>query len=224
MSNSSVYDIFVALSESYDSNLDPVAIATTFKNKNTDAIDFINSERKALEGHLQSEGPAKFEKALKALCLVEETRPRGSATAVPALSAVFAKLWPPRDTSMCNWLKEHSTNPYVPFGTARWSHATSWEHLEELLSANKVKQAHLAGVRSDYREFRKNVKKDLKASRATKNLPSAIRRGDLNACIALVDAGADILEIYAEIGSLQKIAFELGREDIVMFLRSKDIQ
>ena len=49
MSNSSVYDIFVALSESYDSNLDPAAIATKFKSKKTDALDFTNSERKALE-------------------------------------------------------------------------------------------------------------------------------------------------------------------------------
>lgn len=125
---------------------------------------------------------------------------------------------------MCDWLKDHSTNPYVPFGTARWSHAQSWAQLEQLLSANRAKQAHLTEIRSDYRDFRRTVKRDLKASRATKNLPSAIRRGDLNACIALVDAGANIPEICADVGSLQKIAFEYGREDILMFLRSKDIQ
>lgn len=37
-----------------------------------------------------------------------------------------------------------------------------------------------------------------------------------------LDAGAEVLEIYPEIGSLQKLAFELGREDALLFLRSKN--
>lgn len=224
MSNSYSRDIFMALSDSYDPDLEGEVIARKFKNKNTESLRVINREKKVLETELQDEGIGAFENALKALCLIEETSPCGSTTAIPALSELYAKRWPERGTSMCRWLKDHSTNPYVPFGTARWSHAESWEHLDELLSAHKVKRAHLEDVRKEYKEFRKSVTRDLRASRATKNLPSALKRGDLNACKALIDAGADIHAIQGEVGSLQKIAFEMGREDIVMFLRSKDIQ
>jgi hypothetical protein len=88
---------------------------------------------------------------------------------------------------LVNWILQHSSNPYLPFGSHNHGGKSladeNWLALE---AAKRKRERRIA------EEARNNDARADKQAKATKNLFGALRRGDVKAIGALIIQGADI--------------------------------
>ena len=163
--------------------------------------------------------------AIKELTLCEvrasQLQPIGSTTLVPRFLRAHVSLWPSDDEVLCEWTRKASDNPYIPFDSKIHSRETlSWAEWNSLEDERQARKKRLASYLNESNEFRTSVKKDLSASKATRDLPATIRRGDLAAIKALLEKGADTNQVRENVGSLQALAEENERLSVVDFLQS----
>lgn len=181
------------------------------------------SREQEIRDALQSVGREASINAIKELTLVEvrvsPLQPVGSATLIPLFLRAHISLWPSDDAALCEWIKEVCDNPYVPFG-GRNREYSSWAEKKSAEEERQAKKKRLATYLNESNEFKTSVKKDLSASKATRDLPAAIRRGDVAAIKSLLEKGADTNQVRENFGSLQALATENERPLVVEFLQS----
>ena len=177
-----------------------------------------------LSSVLESLGRVSSMSAIKEICFLEEQiYGLGSTTIIPRFVEAYANVWPEYDRELCSWLIDKTTNRYVPFGSLLYSHeVSSWAEKKLLSDERQARKAHFADHIGKSNEFRKSVKQGLTASKATRDLPAAIRRGDLPAIKSLLEKGADTDRVRESIGPLQALAQENERPLVVEFLKSID--
>lgn len=88
---------------------------------------------------------------------------------------------------LADWILQHSSNPYLPFGSHNHGGKSLAE--ENMLAQEAAKRKRERGIAE---EARNNDARADKQAKATKNLFGALRRGDANAIRALILQGADI--------------------------------
>lgn len=135
----------------------------------------------------------------------------GSVSPVIYLFRVYAQRFPEFEDELSTWVVQNRVNDYEPFGTKVHWGARTRKELEQIQAERERNQCEKQA--SDIALSRQR-----KAARAGELLPNAVRRGDLKAVHALVEKGA-----RCETRSLQDLATENGRLDVVEYLRAKGI-
>lgn len=106
---------------------------------------------------------------------------------------------------LADWILQHSTNPYLPFGSHNHGGKSLAEENLLALEAAKGKRE-----RSIAEEARNSDARADKQAKATKNLFGALRRGDVKAIEALILQGADIEAKDGDGHTAREIAEAMG--------------
>jgi len=165
---------------------------------------------------LSEEELSSFIKGLIKYSIITGTSTGGSASPVILLYWRYVNRFPKSEPELTNWIVENRTNEYDPFGTLSHYNARSMAEYIERREARRIEVE-----RSE--QYDQQKKKERLAKRATKNIANAVRRGDLNAVISLIEKGADT-SIHAQGGiSLLDIARKNNRIEVEMYLIDKGV-
>lgn len=142
-------------------------------------------------------------------------RSGGSVSPVIPLYREFLDRGPDDEPELTSWIVRNRRNDYEPFGTIIHGDATTLQEFREY----RARRARVAaeGQARDAERQRKDAA--AKAERATARLAAAVRRGDVAAVRALIEAGAEIHKALPPGKSLFDLARENGRDKMVAFLR-----
>ena len=155
---------------------------------------------------------------LRALVLYS-SRSWNSVSPVNPIYLLYVARYPAYEAELTAWIVEHRVNIYDPFGTVMHSESTSYSEFRAARSAQKVRATN-----SEAESQRRHEDKLARlAAKATKDLPNAVRRGDLKAVEALLAKGADPVKASVVSGSLRLVAEENGHESIVVLLAKHGI-
>jgi hypothetical protein len=106
---------------------------------------------------------------------------------------------------LTDWILQHSSNPYLPFGSHNHGGKTlAEENLLALEAAKRKRERRIA------EEARNSDARTYKQAKATKNLFGALRRGDVKALGSLILQGADIEAKDGESRTAREIAEAMG--------------
>jgi len=144
-------------------------------------------------------------------------RSGGSVSPVSPLYRKYTARYPDLEPELTSWVVEHRINRYDPFGTISFADASS---LEQHNHWRRERQEQVAAEEQNRGAARHNRE----ATTATERLPNAVRRGDIKAVQAMLANGAEPKVASLEIGGLQVLAHEHGRDAMVDFLESKGIE
>jgi hypothetical protein len=134
----------------------------------------------------------------------------GSVSPVIWAFVVFERRAPARAGKLADWVLAHTDNHYLPFGSSSFS-ARSRDKLalrrREYAGRQEVVQRAEAERAAEARERR--------AAKATKDLPNAVRRGDLSAIDGLLEKGADPRVRRPDGASMLDLARQTGQEAVI---------
>lgn len=106
---------------------------------------------------------------------------------------------------LADWILQHSSNPYLPFGSHNHGGKSLAE--ENMLALEAAKRKRERGIAE---EARNNDARADKQAKATKNLFGALRRRDAKAIGALILQGADIKAKDGDGRTAREIAEGMG--------------
>ena len=145
------------------------------------------------------------------------SRSGGSASPVSPLYREYAARYPDLEPELTSWVVENRVTRYDPFGTVVFADATS---LEQHNRWRRERQEE--GTRNE--ERRVAAARSQQATKATERLPNAVRRGDVKAVEAMLEKGAEPKVASLEVGHLQDLARQHGRDAMLDYLKSKGIE
>ncbi len=146
--------------------------------------------------------------------------PAGSASPLIPLYWEFVSRAPRDEPEVTAWIVDNRTNEYEPFGTGKHGGARTLEQFRTYQHEDAARAAE--GVARD-KERQRRAAND-KARTATAKLPAAVKRGDLKAVQALIQAGADLNCTGASGQSLMLLARAAGRQDMVELLSALGLE
>jgi hypothetical protein len=143
----------------------------------------------------------------------------GSASPVPALYYRFAERYPDDEPVLTEWIVKNRFNAYDPYGTLVRNDALRLEDHRAYFRKRAAEQARINLHREEWQQYRRDVRHEMKAIRADRNLPGAISRGDIPAVKSLINNGA-LLESVQESSGMSPIQLALKnqRGDMAVFL------
>jgi hypothetical protein len=115
---------------------------------------------------------------------------RGSVSAIPYLIKLLGERNYENYEELFDWTIEiaNSKNPYIPFGTIRYSECKSLKEYKYMLAHGDKRLTR----GEDNAEFRHRVKVEQQKIKDVKNIWGAIRRKDIAAIKVMVDRGLDL--------------------------------
>jgi hypothetical protein len=114
---------------------------------------------------------------------------RGSVSAIPYLINLLGERNYENYEELFDWTIEiaNSKNPYIPFGTIRYSECKSLKEYEYMLA----ERGKWVTRGEEDAEFRHKVRLELQKIKDAKNIWGAIRRKDIAAIKVMIDRGLD---------------------------------
>jgi hypothetical protein len=152
-------------------------------------------------------------------------RTGGSVSPVIYLYRIYASRFPDFEPSLTRWVVLNRINPYEPYGCISNNTAFSLA-VKEM----RDKEDHIKSVETliehnkecEIQLLNRNIKSELIANRATRNLAAAVKRGDLAAVKAMLKNGADLQKTLPNGSSLVEVAIANGRIEVKEFLMASE--
>jgi hypothetical protein len=140
----------------------------------------------------------------------------GSVSPVIDLYSVYRQRFPELEPLLTAWIVENRVNDYEPFGTTVHHSAKSFGAFQAARADRRQGVKHSEQADQDRKRARL-------AREATGRLANAVRRGDVKAVKVLLDKGADTLVAAGEGGSLQRLAADTGRAEVLALLQERGV-
>lgn len=131
----------------------------------------------------------------------------------------YSLRFPEKDEDLMSWVVDSRVNPYLPFGSMVYNHYKSFREYKEDERLRDTERREREIVESRLQQERKKIKKEKDLVNAKKNLPNAVRRGDIKAVIALVEKGIDVSLLKHNGKSLFEYAEECDNKEIIDYLK-----
>lgn len=109
---------------------------------------------------------------------------------------------------LVDWIRQHTDNQYLPFGSPRHHGARTWDEYEQL-------NRQYAAQRRQAEDTLRREAKSRRVAQATSRLFGALRRRDTKAVSALLAKGADIHTVNEHGQTAAQYARSLGLESLL---------
>ena len=143
----------------------------------------------------------------------------GSIAPATILCKRYSLRFSEKEEDLMSGVVDNRVNPYLPFGSMFYNNYKSFREYNKSERLRDAERRKRVIIESRLQQERKKAKKQKDLVDAKKNLPDAVRRGDIKAVIAIVEKGIDLTLLKHNGKPLFEYAEECENIEIINYLK-----